>query len=287
MKKILLPVLMMLSAAAAFADPPDEDVHRPVIPSRGQLYAQFDLGFNFTSLNGNDVVRGRTPLIDGPTNIYQSASGLAPLFSASIGYEFNRTFGLLLRADVDMRGASNSGTTIDTCFVQDGIGGVILTPVDVDRDYSLDVTYLSLSALAKLRFDQFFVFAGPTISAPLSRNFTETNAVADAESVCTYFPSTTDSSKVITGSATGSDNTRQRLSFKLGVGYIIPLTSKMSLVPQIGYDFGFTNVLQDPELNRLARPGATAETSSSLPTVLNPKMRLSSLQATIGLRINL
>lgn len=287
MKKILLPVLMMLSAVAAFADPPDEDVHRPIIPGRGQLYAQFDLGFNFTSLNGNDVVRARTPTIDGPTTLYESGSGLAPLFSASIGYEFNRTVGLLLRADVDMRGASNSGTTIDTCRVQDVTGAVVLTPVNIDKEYSLDVTYLSLSALAKFRFDQFFVFAGPSIAVPLSRNFTETNTVVDDASLCTYFPGNLDSSKVITGSVTGSNNTRQRVSFKLGAGYIIPLTSRMSLVPQLGYDFGLSDVLQDPEINALVRPGRTAETSLSLPTVVNPAMRLSSLQATIGLRINL
>jgi len=286
MKKLLLPLLLILAGSIAFADPPDEDVHRPYIPRRGQLYAQFDLGFNLTSLNGNDEVRLRNAG-EGPTRLFESGSGLAPLISATIGYEFNSVFGVAFRADVDMRGASNSGTSIDTCMLQDGQGGVIPTPIDIDKDYSLDLTYLSLSALATLRFDNLFFFAGPTVSLPLSRNFTENEAIVDQESPCIFFPFTTDSSKTITGSLTGSGNILQRASIKIGAGYTIPLTPRISLVPQLAYDFGLTNVFDVPEINALTRPGADAATPQTLPTIVNPEMRLSSLQATIGLRINL
>ncbi len=286
MKKILLPLLLVLAGSVALADPPDEDVHRPYIPSRGQLYTQFDLGLNLTFLDGNNEFRSRIPG-EGPTTLYQSGNGLAPLLSATIGYEFNQTFGLAFRADYDVRSASNSGVTIDTCLLQDVFGQITPVPIEVDKDYSVSISYLSLSALAKLRFDNLYLFLGPTVSVPLSRDVKQTFRILDS-GTCAYFPFTTDSSKEITGSLTSAENMKQRLSFKFGAGYMIPLTRSVSLVPQLAYDLGLTDSFQNAEINTLAKPGETEETTTLLvPTVLNPKIRLSSLQATIGIRVNL
>lgn len=287
MKKIILPLMLLLACSVALADPPDEDVHRPYIPSHGQLYTQFDLGINYSFLDGNDEFRSRFEG-EAPTDIFKSGSGLGPLISATIGYEFNQTFGLAFRADYDMRSASNSGSTIDTCVLTDTLTGLPLaTLVGIDKEFEVSASYLSLSALAKLRFDKFYLFLGPTISVPLSRELTETEQILDS-GACVFFPFTADAGKSASGTVSDMANSRLRASFKIGAGYMIPLTPTISLVPQLAYDFGLTDLSDAPEVNALVAPGRTPGTNvPAALTTINPEMRISSLQATIGLRINL
>jgi hypothetical protein len=58
MKVFVCLLVAVLAAAPAFADPPDEDVLRPYVPDNGKWFLQFDLGLNYTFLDGNPVVRG-------------------------------------------------------------------------------------------------------------------------------------------------------------------------------------------------------------------------------------
>lgn len=278
-------LLFVLLSPFAIADPPDEDVHRPILPAKDGLYAQFDLGLNYSFLDGNPVIRA--PLQgDGATDFYNSATGLAPLISATIGYRFTPLFALSFRADYDARYVGRSGRLRDSMALFDNFGLPIGQSVeDVDKEYSLGVDYLSFSILGNFMVDQLFVFLGPTISVPLGRDYQETNTIVDQASPYYYFPNTPSETKRITGREGSrlSDNVKQRISFKFGVGYAIPLTEKIALVPQLAYDMGLTNLLGEEEIYALH--GTTG--SSFRPAVLNPDMMLSSLQATIGIRINL
>jgi hypothetical protein len=283
MRKILFVLLLVCAASTALADPPDEDVHRPHIAGKGHYYLQFDLGLNLTFLDGNSVARF-PDAGEGETDFFQSGSGIAPLFGITLGREFSQHFALSLRADYDSRHVAMSRTVQDTCPLFDPIGNQVdATIINVSKDFAVTADYLSLSLLGNVRFDKLYLFFGPTVSLPLGFEARETDQILDTMAQCTYFYGRSDSSKTISGAYTANDVTTTRVSFKLGVGYLIPLTPKISLVPQLAYDLHLNNTLDnDVPILRMSDGG-----TSTAPVVVNSKMRLNALQATIGLRINL
>lgn len=283
MRNVFIALLLALAASTALADPPDEDVHRPFIANEGGPYLQFDLGFNLTFLNGN--TDARLPLAhEGATTFFQSGSGLGPLIGATIGYHFSPRFALSFRADYDSRHVAKSGTLRDTCTVTDEFNNVIFNgPIDWSKSFAVTADYLSLSLLANLRFDRLYIFAGPNIGIPLGFEVSETDQIVDANSACYFFSGTADTVKVVSGTTSGTDFSTQRFSLKIGAGYLIPLTSKLSLVPQLAYDLQLSNTLDQNVQNNLSGDAGP----STLSTGINGAMRLSALQATIGLRVNL
>jgi hypothetical protein len=283
MRKLLFALLLTLAASTALADPPDEDVHRPHVPGRGGWYLQFDLGLNVTFLDGNTVARFPEPL-DGPASLFESGTGLGPLLGATVGYQFSPRFALALRGEYDARDASNAATVQDTCPTYDLLGNRIgFTMMDVNKDFSVTADYFSLSLLGNVRFDRLYIFFGPTVSVPVGFQTSETDQILDTTAGCPYFEGSGAETNRIAGTFSNAAAADTRVSFKLGAGYLIPLSPKISLVPQLAYDLGLTDLLTTDVTNTLASPSGL----ESLPVLVNGKMRLSSLQATIGLRVNL
>ena len=277
-------LLLAVSAVPALADPPKEDVLRPRVLGPANFYFQLDVGLNLNLLDGNPYLR---PLMsyEQETSLYNDAFGISPLVGLTVGYDFSPHFSLALRADYDPRYASRSETVNDTCETRDALtGNTIRNPMPVAKDYEVDATYLSISLLPAYRFENLFIFAGPTFSVPFSRTIRETNTITD-DGPCYYLAPGPDTTRSITGSLGGSDNMNTRISLKVGVGYVLPLTSSLELVPQLGLDFAMNGLLGEDEdlvLSNAARPG-----SAGISVPINRQTIINSMQATIGLRLHL
>jgi len=285
MKVFVCLLVAVLAAAPAFADPPDEDVLRPYVPDNGKWFLQFDLGLNYTFLDGNPVVRG---MFQGEADngVLESANGLAPLFSGTIGYRFSKQVALTFGVAYDARSASRSMTGIDTCPRFDEFGTQVgIIPTAINKDYSIDVDYLSLSLLPQFYIDDLYIYLGPTVSVPLSQKMTETDMMEDPNSECVYFYNLPDSTRLISGSSTGL-NAKTRVSLKVGAGYLIPISSNIDLVPQVGFDFGLTDTF-DPNGSLVLQNTDPAIAANQAIYPINDKIRINSLQASLGLRINL
>ncbi len=285
--KFCVPILLAcLTTAAAWADPPEEDVLRPNVPSKGEWFAQFDLGLNYTMMDGNPVYRGRILGLENLTSDFlESADGLAPLVSATVGYKFTPMFGLALRLDYDAKAAGRNETMVDTCELFDVVNQTVFpAPFTVEKDYQVDLDYLTLSLLPSIHFDKFYLFAGPSVGIPLSSSIVETDRMDD-ESPCSYFFTTDDSTKIVTGEAIGLEE-NLRVAVKIGAGYTIDIADDISLVPQVGLDLGLTDAFKEDGLIALSKPGVEQPLQSLL-FIVNHAIRTTSLQASLGLRINL
>ncbi len=289
MKKLLPLLVLPLLTIAVYADPP-EDVLRPYASkSEGHWFTQLDIGLNWSFLNtGDNTMRTLLTAIEGDdTKDYlQSANGLAPLISASIGYAFNDMFGLRFGAAYDSRSVSRTETTVDLCDM-----GVALVDERIDKDYTVRADYLSLSLLWDIYIDDFMVYLGPSASIPLSMNIEETFTVSDPESDCAYFPGGIDESPTVSAELSDNELMESRFSFKLGIGYMMPIGTTTDVVFQLGYDIGLTNLLSEPGIMTFRNPefdyDAHPDPLPGLPVAVSDVMKVSSLQATVGIRFNL
>lgn len=285
MRISLYALLLVIAATPVLADPPDEDVLRPYLEGKSGIYVQADLGLNFNFLNGNPFVRPLITSYEQETSFYRSAFGLGPLIGISVGYEFSSHFGLTLRADYDVRSASRSATLNDTCVLRDAISGnVQRDPMEVQKSYSVSANYLSISLLPTYRFNYLFLFAGPTLSIPLSRKLEETDRIT-GETPCYYLAGGPDTSKVVTGSLTDNGNSATRFSIKLGAGYIIRASERIDIIPQVGLDLGLTDLYKADETLEMTNPDRPD--GSSLDVPINHQILINTLQASIGVRVYL
>ena len=283
MRTILPLLLFLLAQATAFGNPPDEeDILRPRIPTHGLFFVEADAGTSITWFDGNPIYRAFFPS-EEEARLFRSGFGVEPFGSFSFGVHLSSRLRIRLRGDYDVRVAERSGNTIDTCFSYDDdgmrIGGL---PIEVEKHFRLQITYVSVALLAEYSLSDLFMFFGPSWSTPIERVFTETNRITNPNSICAYFDNTADSTRQIRAVAEGTDNVANVFSLKLGAGYLIEMGEDFRLVPQIGVDYPFGQALNDDEeydFRRDPNPGERGAT-----TLLNRHMFFRALQASIGIR---
>jgi opacity protein-like surface antigen len=281
---------ILIPAAALLADPPGEDVLYPestiVNTAAGNLFIQLDAGATQSSLQGNKGFHAPDADPDVVPGYLKSSNGVAPNVGLTLGYRFNKSFSLGLRVDYDSRHVANNGTFQTMCTEYDPENGDAVEEhlVDVQDKYEATVDYLSISALPSVHFDDFFVFAGPSIGIPLSRTIKQSNTLTDPGS-CEFFYGSSSATKSISGTLDGKTNLKQRIALKLGVGYLFPLTGNVGLVFQAGADVGASDLLEKDEDLMLRNPAVTG--GPSAPSTINAAMRFHSAQGSIGLRINI
>jgi hypothetical protein len=283
MKSILPFLLTLFILSPAFAEPPEEDILRPRIPTRGRFFVGFDVGLNTTWFDGNPIYRAFFPS-EEESRLFRSAFGFEAFGGAYIGMRITPDLRVRVRGDYDVRIADRKGTTVDSCPLIDAIDGRIIgsVPVAVEKEFRLEVSYITVSLVGEYRLGQAFVFVGPSWSMPVKRMFTETDRILDEESFCVYFANTPDSAREMTAEVTGADNVAPMIGVKLGVGYEIEMSSDLMLVPQIGIDLPFTSALKEDEDFSFRRADGTGE--ESITTRLNRHMYFRAFQASVGLR---
>lgn len=282
MNRILAALIFAMTPTLMLADPPKEDVHRPYKESN-QWYAQVDLGMNFSFLKFDPGFRRLTPG-EGPNSMFKSADGIGVIAGATLGYKVSNDFSLSLSAAYDSRRVRRSGVAQDTCVMVDlETGETDAMLEDVRKEYNVNADYLSVSLLGNVRVDDAFFFAGPTASLPIAHSVGETDRIVDETSDCYYLFDTPSASKTVSGETRAKDNLDKRYSLKLGAGYEIHVAPGISIVPQLAYDLNFSDMLKDDEMLTAHTPDGSVAGSATIAR----SMRLSSLQATVGLRINL
>ncbi|MBC8144372.1 MAG: outer membrane beta-barrel protein [bacterium] len=284
--RILLPVLLILTVVMPMrGDPPEEDILRPRIPTHGSFFVGLDVGLNTSWFDGNPIYRAFFPS-EEESRMFRSAFGFEPFGSVYVGMRITPNLKVRVRGDYDVRVARRSGTTIDTCPIFDVTTSQVVArvPTEVQKDFELEISYLTFSVLGEYAMGQMFVFVGPSWSMPIKRSFSEVDQIVDPNSVGMFFSNTPDSTRQIRAERLGTDNVASVVSIKLGVGYIVPMSDNLSLVPQIGFDFPFGSALEDDEDFEFRKdPGPT---SAGIVTRLNRHMYYRALQASIGLRLS-
>lgn len=287
MKRFLLPILFAIAVSTALADPPDEDVLRPHLTGKSRWFYELDAGVNFNLLSGNPDYRARNEL-EGISNVFEQGTGISPLVGFTVGYELNPHIALAFRADYDPRWNSNSSTVSDTCLLRDPLDPTMVvgrSPIDVMKSYDVDITYLSLSLQARITFRRLFIYLGPSVSIPFSAKTSETDRIVDDSSSCSYAPLDPRAPKTTSATLSGSSSTAMRVALRLGLGYNIAIGEHWALVPQVGLDVGLSNTFAaDQRLQFQTEPAPSTVTGNA---AINPAVRLSALQATIGIQYHL
>jgi hypothetical protein len=273
----------MFAATTLFAEPPEEDILRPRIPTRGSFFVGFDVGMNISWFDGNPIYRAFFNS-EEESVAFRSAFGVEPFGGLYVGMRLTPDLRVRLRGDYDVRVADRSVTTTDQCPVHDAVTGEVIgsMPVDVEKEYSLEIVYGTISLVGEYHMGPAFIFVGPTWSMPLKRTFTETDRIIDPNSICVYFSDSPDTTRQIRAEATGIDNVNSVYGVTLGIGYKIDMGSDLQLVPQIGAGFPFGSALKTDEDYRFR--GEDPGSDESITTRLNRHMYFRVLQASIGLR---
>ncbi len=286
MKRLLFPaLLMMIPLATALADPPDEDVLRPYFEGKRPWFFELDAGINMNLLTGNPVYRERNEF-EGITNVFEQATGISPLVGLSAGYNLSSHVALVLRADYDPRWTSNSASMVDTCVFRDVSDPTLIvgrTPLSTQKEFGVDVDYLSISLLGRFTFRHLFIYAGPSFGIPIGGRTYETDRITDETANCSYDPTDTTSPMVTSGEINGAGAASLRIGARIGLGYQVELDRNWSLVPQIGFDFGLNNVYSDDQ----PMPLQTANGATTGVATINRGLHIHSIQATIGIQYQL
>jgi hypothetical protein len=279
------------------ADPPDEDVLRPFVPSTGHFYVDLHAGLTFGMLNGNSqyrqlIIGGGLDEATQALSYFESGSGLAPNIGVGIGYAFSPKLSVTLDAAYDAFATSNSATTDDLFFTQDAFGDTTFQArVPNTRRLHVNAAYFSLGLFLEGHFDRFMIYAGPSVGLPLSRDIGETMSVPDS-GLGVFYPGSSLKTHNLITNTTGDTNMLTRVAVRFGVGYTFPMTSKINLLARLDYDLGLSELLkanEDLELRPNPVDSDASTFAARLPAAfpINAKMKLSGIKAMIGVRINL
>jgi hypothetical protein len=283
---VSLFILLVLAIPAA-ADPPgpdDETVLRPDPSAGSDWFGQVQGGLNFTILQGNSAVRQQGGF-EQPSSIYKSSTGLGGIVGGSFGYYFTPNFGLMLSGDYDVRYASASANTIDSCLGRSSSGSVVTRlPLPTHKEYSVRADYISLTLVGIYQYQNWQLSIGPSISFPRSGRIQESSDILDDSGSCFYLQDTPDQTRHIVGVNAQQDSLNTRVSIELGVGYIIRLSKKFAIVPQVAFDFGLTHTYSDHQA--LHTTGDVSGQDIINFPLYNKGITLHALQMTIGFRFN-
>ncbi len=190
-----------------------------------------------------------------------SANGISPLLGALIDVDINKTFAFQFRINYDKKdyGLTTSGTDYD----------IYGQSHDMNLKVDVSSAYLTLTPLLRINAtNNLFFTVGPTFHLLLGNiETTWQPTTLDNSTLNTYpywggmgFPAITSGSMTVNES--GSQKT-MRFGLEGGVGYKIPLSKKIFLVPQGRFQFMLTPVTSDTYWVDYNNPNNKIETSSN------------------------
>jgi hypothetical protein len=278
---------LLVLAIPAVADPPgpgEETVLRPDSSAGSDWFVQLQGGLNFTLLQGNSAVR-QQGATEQPTSIYKSSTGLGGLGGVSLGYYFTPQFGIMLSGNYDVRYASASANTVDSCLGRDPSGTTVTRiALPTHKEYSVRADYFTFTLVGIYQMDNWQLSLGPSISLPRSGRIQESSDILDDSGSCFYLQDTPDQTRHIVGVNAQKDSLNTRVSINLGVGYVIRLSKKFAIVPQVAFDVGLTHTYSDHQALHTTGD-VTGGDIVNFP-LYNKGITLHALQMTIGFRFN-
>jgi len=179
---------------------------------------------------------------------HSSGSGVSPHFGILGDIPFNDMFSLQIRADLDFRNYGNSGSGFD--YIHTFGGG--LAAATMNYDWQISSIYTGLDVLARINIvGDLFVTGGFDFQYLVSdMKYKQTFNVTDSDPTVTLndFPYW---NWVSGGKATGRSDSWEApftnansllIGLEAGIGYKIPLTRRIWLVPQGRFQYFFTPI---------------------------------------------
>jgi hypothetical protein len=180
---------------------------------------------------------GVQPTPPTPMDIFKSGSGISPAAAAAVDIGIAPKLGLQFKLGYEQKKWSNSGTKIADC--EDPFGNV--SPVSVQSHYTVQANYLAIGAA--LRYDltpQLWLTVGPVYHRLLGKVRQTERYEVDPNSDCGFPGPDGNLYRVLEIEAEiGPDDpvsappSGGRFGAELGIGYRIPLSPGLELVPRL------------------------------------------------------
>lgn len=229
-----------------------EDVLRPRKPGssttteksdfkRKPFYIGVEGGLNTNFYSQN--LSWSSPVPNSIYNVYSSGLGFSPYFAALIDLSLSSSWSLQGRLTYDAKSFSNSYTgTVDATFANGSV-------MDAQEELKYDATCAFFGISIFFRYDlteNLFLIFGPTIQLPIGKlDQTNTQTLLSQDA---YFDLITQR-KVNTFTTTPATELNARIGAEFGVGYKIPLSKKILLVPQARFQFMPTLIFDNQVTN--------------------------------------
>lgn len=244
---LLASIFLLLSNPAAA----QEDVLRPRRAST--LFKPVTIGLE-GGLNFNlfSQTITQTPVIpESFLNALKSGSGISPYVGIVIDLPLSSSLALQVRGTYDSKTFGNKQSAKFDC--PGVVSGVEV--IDVDVEYTVTANYGGLGL--DLRVDatpNLFFTVGPVAHFLLSDPTVKlTETITTPGSTCQWRDAAGQptAGKVFTVSSTDSTYTATRIGLEAGVGYKIPLTPSISLVPQLRFQYMLTKLVPDDSTTQI------------------------------------
>ena len=264
----------VINTAAEYGDagPGPAGIPGPVI----RVGVEAGMNYSMASRTVDGIVE-TSPLV-----ITRTGSGVSPLYGIFAEFELSPSVALGLRMMMDPKRVSSSRDGIlQDCVVLDEYG--VPQQVSVSRmrgEFKQSQTFITLAPNVRVSItDRLFAHVGPTVQIPVDHIQGTVTYVIDEADPCVFNFGQPDASKTQTIDAESSDHPSMRLGLDAALGYRLPLSENIDLVPRLGFQLMFTpfdNPTSGEDASReLTDPPARAYTASGA--------SLNALQASVSL----
>jgi len=231
----LLPLL--LYAQEDVLRPRGAPVFEPWTQARTPIRLGLEGGISWNSTSQSINYAGVQPTPPTPMDIFKSGSGISPAAAAAVDIGIAPKLGLQFKLGYEQKKWSNSGTKSADC--EDPFGNV--SPVSVQSRYTVQANYLAIGAA--LRYDltpQLWLTVGPVYHRLLGKVRQTERYEVDPNSDCGFPGPDGNLYRVLEIEAEiGPDDpvpappSSGRFGAELGIGYRIPLSPGLELVPRL------------------------------------------------------
>ncbi|HYF03760.1 MAG TPA: OmpA family protein [Patescibacteria group bacterium] len=239
MKNFDKKVLKSLKAAALFALLADSATAQEASPKRSLMLGAFGAGaYNLHS--------GDFTTYDGvlPCGTFENAQTLGWMAGNILDVPFTDAWGISARLYYHKANGDFSTPSTNPPYIL--LADSSLVRLNTDQNLNTSLDYVQFDALAKFNFTPvWYMTAGPSIGFATRAAYSQEESIVSPTGA--KFESGGTSRKIIAGrfEDEGSANTEKnlRVAAVATFGADFPLTNRIYLNPEIGYQFGFTNVL--------------------------------------------
>lgn len=202
--------------------------------------------------------------------VFESGSGIAPLVQAYVDIGIHRSVGIQLKIGYDAKKFGNEETNTQDCEVLGGSS----TIATINNEYTTSPAFIALGVLARIDLTERFVGTiGPIVHFASGKPLQKVTRTIQSPDNCYFNIGTPEQSRSIHAEGEIESTTSPRFGMELGLGYKIPLTPSITLVPKAGFQFFFSKAFDEKQ----SEDGQTSAANA----------RLHSAQFSIGLLFGL
>jgi hypothetical protein len=232
----LLPLL--LYAQEDVLRPRGAPVFEPWTEARTPIRLGLEGGISWNSASQSINYTRVQPTPPTPMDIFKSGSGISPAAAAAVDIGIAPKLGLQFKLGYEQKKWSNSGTRIADC--RDLVDPFYVIPANVQSRYTVQANYLAIGAA--LRYDltpQLWLTVGPVYHRLLGKVRQTERYEFDPNSNCGFLGPDSLYRVVEIEVEIGPDDpvpappSGGRFGAELGIGYRIPLSPGLELVPRL------------------------------------------------------